>query len=170
MNKEEWRLIPDYPNYMISNLGRVKSLNYNHTGKPGLLCKGLNYENRKHVQLWKNGVKTQISIHVLVAKAFVYNDDPVNKTQVHHINGDIFDNRAENLIWITFQEHQDLHNKEQSKRVCCYDLNWNLIKVYSSIRQVAKETGFNRANISACCNHKPHHNTQYGFRWEFMDE
>ena len=29
---EIWKEIKDYPNYMVSNLGRVKSLNYNRTG------------------------------------------------------------------------------------------------------------------------------------------
>lgn len=32
MKMEIWKEIKDYPNYMVSNLGRVKSLNYNRTG------------------------------------------------------------------------------------------------------------------------------------------
>lgn len=35
---EEWKEIKDYPNYMVSNLGNVKSLNYRgNTGKEHLL-------------------------------------------------------------------------------------------------------------------------------------
>jgi len=34
---EIWRSIKDYPNYEISNLGNVKSLNYNGTKKEKIL-------------------------------------------------------------------------------------------------------------------------------------
>ena len=30
--EEIWKTIEDYPNYMVSNLGNVKALNYNKTG------------------------------------------------------------------------------------------------------------------------------------------
>lgn len=34
---EEWKEIKDYPNYMVSNMGRVKSLNFRgNTGKEHL--------------------------------------------------------------------------------------------------------------------------------------
>lgn len=37
MEKEIWKDIEGYPNYMVSSWGRVKSLNYNHTGKERIL-------------------------------------------------------------------------------------------------------------------------------------
>ena len=36
-NNEFWKPINEYPNYMVSNLGRVKSLNYRKTGKEKIL-------------------------------------------------------------------------------------------------------------------------------------
>lgn len=30
---KEWREIDGFPNYMVSNTGEIKSLNYNKTGK-----------------------------------------------------------------------------------------------------------------------------------------
>lgn len=35
--EEIWRKIIGYDNYMISDLGKVKSLNYNRTGKERIL-------------------------------------------------------------------------------------------------------------------------------------
>lgn len=50
-----------------------------------------------------------ISIHRLVALHFVHNDDPINKTDVDHINYNIDDNRAVNLRWVSKSENS-LHS------------------------------------------------------------
>lgn len=34
---KEWREIDGFPNYMVSNTGEIKSLNYNKTGKEKVL-------------------------------------------------------------------------------------------------------------------------------------
>lgn len=35
-----WKVIPNYPNYQVSNTGEVKSLNYNHTKEEKILSQG----------------------------------------------------------------------------------------------------------------------------------
>ena len=52
-------------------------------------------------------------IHILVAEHFVPN--PHNKTFVLHINGDIYDNRAENLQWVDREEFIEKDEKEAWK-------------------------------------------------------
>lgn len=37
MGMKEWREIDGFPNYMASNTGEIKSLNYNKTGKEKVL-------------------------------------------------------------------------------------------------------------------------------------
>lgn len=45
------------------------------------------------------------SIHRIVARCFIPNDDPENKTMVDHINGNRVDYRIENLRWVSASEN-----------------------------------------------------------------
>lgn len=47
--------------------------------------------------------------HRLVALAFVFNPNPENRIEVHHINCIETDNHAINLLWVSRREHKMLH-------------------------------------------------------------
>jgi hypothetical protein len=101
--KEIYKDIPDYPNYQVSNLGNVKSLNYKRTGKEKLLKGSKSGRKRNYlaVVLYENNKWNRFHIHTLVAIAFLNHNTGGNKIVVDHINNDTFDNRLINLDLLT---------------------------------------------------------------------
>ena len=111
--EEIWKVIDGYPNYMVSNLGKVKSLdryincplNGKRLIKGKELKKHLNKNGYYYVCLTKNGKSKHHTIHSIIAKHFIPN--PENKPCIDHINTDRTDNRVENLRWCTHKENMN---------------------------------------------------------------
>lgn len=53
--------------------------------------------------------------HIIVAKQFIFNDDPEHKTEVDHVNGDKTDYHIENLRWTTHKEN--MRNRHSHKGI-----------------------------------------------------
>ena len=124
MEIEIWKDIPEFEGYyQVSNKGRVKSLARRVKGpkKNGRLLKerilSLGCDNYGYclVNLQKEGKKKTVTVHKLVARAFIPN--PENKKEVDHINTIRIDNRVENLRWATRKEnaHNPLSMKKYSE-------------------------------------------------------
>lgn len=98
MKKEEWKFVTGYEGlYMVSNWGRVKSMNYKNTGKEQILKPGKNQSGYLQVHLSKKVIKKIYAIHCLVWDAF--GDRPRNGRilQVDHIDNNKENNCIENL-------------------------------------------------------------------------
>ena len=100
---EIWRKIEGFEKYEVSNLGRVRSLNYRQTGESKTLRLCKNSTGYLHVDLYKNGNRYYKKVHRLVANAFIPNID--NKPQINHIDGNKINNRVDNLEWVTASEN-----------------------------------------------------------------
>lgn len=110
---EEFRPIPDFPEYAVSNYGRVKTLSrkirYIHavTGEEHFRlsterflkvhCNGLT--GYKFHQLYKNKKMHNKPIHQLVAHAFI--PKIKGKDYINHIDGNKHNNVVANLEWCT---------------------------------------------------------------------
>ena len=171
--------------YKVSNWGRILSLNYNHTGKPGLMNPGTDKDGYSVVQLWKNGEYKTCLVHRLVAQTFLPN--PENLPQVNHKDEDktnnfVFlnedgsvDKEKSNLEWKTPKGNcnhgtrnermrKALTNGKKSKKVLQFTLDRELIREWPSARECGRN-GFKQSNVSACCRgEKPQYK---GFLWMY---
>lgn len=109
--KEEWRVIKDFTDYEISNLGNVRrctSSNNWHIGK--VLQQTLNNCGYYCVTLRKNKKSYCKTIHRLVANAYIPN--PNNYSDVDHIDRNKTNNIISNLRWLSHKDN--MHNQDRS--------------------------------------------------------
>lgn len=186
---ETWKPVKGYPDYEVSDLGRVRSKDFVRHIKQanreydfhrkGKIVKPL---KRRHgylsVFLYYEGGRTQESVHRLVAEAFC--EHPEGKDEVNHKNEIKSDNRACNLEWVSHQENCNYGtlaerksiahtNGKNSKAVQQYDFEGNLIAEYPSIAEAERQTGFNRSSICCHIKGKPGYSHAYGYKWKYKD-
>lgn len=165
---EKWVDIIGYEDrYMVSSLGRVRGVRSNKYLKCHMLGNylsislSIDQHNRKSAR-----------IHQLVATHFIKNDDPKNKTIIHHIDGNKLNNKVTNLRWVNQSEnilhYNNNHKPKFIKPILQYDLHGNLIKEWVNIKEICSETLYNSSQLYQCLNKKI--NTSYGFKWKYKDD
>lgn len=189
---EIWKDIRGYEGiYQVSSAGRVRSLDRTVHFSDGRFRKYkgqiLKRESRtssgyKQCILKVNGFSKYAYIHRLVAQAFVNN--PENKPEVNHINGNKLDNTAENLEWVTASEN-DYHAvatglrkpSEKQKKVASYygKLNGKPVVQYTRSGEAVcryesgyaadRSMGFRLGSVSEACSGKC--KTRGGFVWKY---
>lgn len=178
---EVWRPVIGYEGfYDVSNLGNVRSVDrfiYQINRWGGLtkrLLKGRIIKQAtinggyKVVGLSKNGETKQKFVHILAAKAFIPN--PNNYPIINHKDENPSNNNLDNLEWCTVQYNTTYGTgiermvEKTSKKVYQYTLEGELVNIYSSTQECARN-GYHQGNISMCCNGK--RPTHKGYRWSY---
>lgn len=97
----EWRNIAGFPDYKVSDDGKIMSFKKNGNG--ALLHPCVNSRGYQYITLFNHGRHSTRGVHRLVACAFLPN--PHEYPQINHKNGIKTDNRVENLEWVTASEN-----------------------------------------------------------------
>lgn len=106
---EIWKTIEGFENYEISNFGNVRSIERYTKGRFSFILRKQKIikpqlrERYLSVGLYNNSKFNSNPIHRLVALHFV--DNPENKPQVNHIDGNKLNNHYTNLEWCTAKEN-----------------------------------------------------------------
>lgn len=178
MNKEEWKEITGYSRYKAASFGDIWDKEENRFVTKydcdGYYIISLKSDDGK----WHTGIK----LHKLIAKLFIPN--PENKKEVHHIDCNSYHNSIDNLMWVTRQEHFELHdnlldrrqkisekltNGKTSKKVYQYALDGSFIKEWVSLSEAARQLNIGVSEISSCCKGNVVTVDNYQWRYEKYD-
>lgn len=193
--KEIWRPISEYEGiYEVSSTGRVRSLDHavkqlNNGVMTTATYKGRELKIMKRpngyccVHLSKNNVSKWMSVHRLVATAFV--EKPEGCDIVNHLDCDTTNNRADNLEWTTYSgnmKHASLlgHMKgspnnwkkatEQRKRaVIAIDAKGQTYSFNSQV-EASKILGVQRSHIASACKKQRGYKTLKGYTFFYKEE
>lgn len=164
LDNELWKDIYEFPDYVVSNMGRVKRKTSDIVLK-GHAASVYDQVKIKHVS---NVYKSKY-IHKLVAAAFLDNYD--SKLIVNHKDGNKKNNIVSNLECISqsqnIQHAYDNGLMSKCINVSQYDPDGTLIGDYKSYAHVEKETGFKQATIRWSCKHGTQHG---GFIWKLQED
>ena len=172
MKEEIWKDIQGYEGkYMVSNWGRVKSLNYRNTGKEGILKGVANGNGYLEVILFKEGKGKHYRINRLVAQAFLPNPD--NLPEVNHKDENKQNNCVENLEYcsklynINYGTGSKRSAEKRSKPLFGINIVSGLILEFPSIAEASRQTGINLGNICNCL--KGRYKSTGGYVWYYAD-
>lgn len=171
--------------YEITSTGRVFSLTRKNSKGELRTGKELSPDTSSHgyprVRLFNGNCPIRVSVHRLVASAFIPN--PKNLPMVNHIDGNKDNNSVNNLEWCTASENiqhswdNNLSKANKSNEgkfgaqshnhrgILQYDMNDNFIKEYPSMVDASRATGASQSKLSAVCRGK--RNSTAGYKWKY---
>lgn len=179
MVDEIWKEIEGFGNkYQISTLGRVYNI---ETGR--YLSTYINSIKYVCVKLCNENAPKQCHLHRLLGLTFLPNDDPKNKTVVHHRDHNRSNYDLHNLLWVTQRDNmiksfteggRIAHTKNKGKtgaksklsmKVIKIDKYGNEIETFDGISEAARLTGSCASSIAKACKSKLV--THKGFKWQY---
>jgi hypothetical protein len=170
MFAEEWKDIPDYKNYEVSNMGNIRNK------KTGRILKSYNKGGYAVISLSKT-VGKMFQVHRLVCQAFILN--PENKPQVNHIDKNGLNNNVTNLEWNSVLEN-NIHRSNgvtqtTNQQISIYRVDENTnekLEKYDSIELAAEwlftqglSKNINSIKSGISCAFRNVYKSSFGFKW-----
>ena len=185
---EIWKDIEGYEGlYQVSNLGRVKSLNYHREHREKIMKPKLRNNGYLEVGLRKEKKSKYILVHRLVALAFV--DGYEEGLVVNHIDENKQNNVWTNLEWVTSQYNvqysaykltrenqseetrrkkseshkgENNYNYDNGKRVLCVETG----EIFPTVIKASKSINRYHSNITRAIQRN---GTCGGYHWKYVD-
>jgi hypothetical protein len=164
---EVWQPIIGFEDYEVSTLGNIRSLRTFYRSEPIQLKQTVSKQRGYPVvRLSYAGFIKTIPVHRLVAEAF--NDNPDNKPEVNHKDGNKLNNKADNLEWSTYSENlQHAYNTGlRLNKVIQRSMSGEFIKEFSNCAEAERYTGFRRQSIARCA--RKERLSYAGYLWEYI--
>lgn len=158
LSKEVWKDVENHEGcYKVSNYGRVLSVsrkisnikNVSRILPDKILVPFYTGKDKYPTVDLKGDVQKNNKIHLLVANAFIENNDSTLDT-VNHIDENVQNNNVSNLERLS---RADNVKYSHSKPVMQFDMEGNFIREYPSTSSV-KQYGFSQSCVSACASGK----------------
>ena len=184
---ELWKDVQGYEGlYQVSNLGRVRKLNYrNKPGNIKALVPKTNNSGRLWFDLWKDGKNKPMLAHRLVAMMFIPNPD--NLPEINHIDENPKNNDVRNLEWCTGEENRrkyyenhpnqtkrpvrnysDKYKNRQAMPVAQLTKDGSTVRFWKNTTEIRHEMGWNDSSIIRCC--EGERKSAYGYIWRFAND
>ena len=177
--EEIWKTIEEFDKYEVSNTGKVRNKETGKELKPWVINSGY-----YSVPLYKNGKGNKKTVHRIVAKTFIPNNDK-SKNIVNHIDNNKLNNHIDNLEWVDYkgntahatkQGRLDTHSareqlkKVSSKAVYQKDMEGNIISLWDSPTQAEVESKgyYTVSQISQVVSGR--FKSHRGYKWEYVDK
>src|SRR5262252_226039 len=143
---ENWKPINGFPDYAISDHGRVRSL------KRGIILKPWQKPDKSYqlrylqVELWLMGRRYKAMIHHLVLEAF--RGPRPARYEARHLDGDPQNNNLSNLEWGTFRENLADRRKHMTKMALTAEMvRYIRLHPEKSVRALAHELGCAKSTV-----------------------
>jgi len=107
LENELWKVIIEFPDYSVSNIGRIKSLKF---GKEKILKQCKDGKGYFCINLYKNGKCKLRKIHILLYETF-NNYKLKNNECIHHKDENKENNNFDNFKLMTKSKHRYYHMK-----------------------------------------------------------
>lgn len=157
MTEERWAEIEGYPLYLVSNFGYVINRDSER-----ILHAYDNGNGYLKVTLYNEGGRESFYIQQLVAAAFFRNFHP--GVHVMHVNGDLRNNRSNNLRLRREREPRDKRPNQRNSWGRCVRVI-ELDQIFDSVRECALAIGGDYSSIYQCLKGNRKKHLGYTFEW-----
>ena len=163
--KEEFRDIPNFEGYQVSNFGTVISFKQTKQGKL------LKPQKDRYGYIYYGFGKKKMKAHRLVMMAFCPCEN-MDNLQVSHLDDNKENNCLSNLCWATAKENDNWGSRNEKisenrknkagKQVLCIETG----VIYPTAAEASRQTGIHQDSISRTCKNKQ--KTAGGFHWQYI--